>query len=45
MRNIIFKILVIFLKILYAPMRLLKPKNKVTLISREGNKESMEFKK
>ena len=28
MRNIIFKILVIFLKILYAPMRLLKPKNK-----------------
>lgn len=44
MRNIIFKILVIFLKILYTPMRLLKPKNKVTLISREGNKEPMEFK-
>ena len=45
MRNIIFEILVIFLKILYAPMRILKTKNKVTLISREGNKESMEFKK
>ena len=45
MRNIIFKILVIFLKILYTPMRLFKPKNKVTLISREGNKEPMEYKR
>lgn len=45
MRNVIFKILVIFLKMLYTPMRLLKPKDKVSLISREGNKESMEFKR
>ena len=45
MRNVIFKILVICLKILYTPMRLLKLKDQVTLISREGNKESMEFKK
>ena len=44
MRNLIFKILVIFLKILYTPMRLLRPQDKVTLISREGNKEPMEFK-
>ena len=45
MRNIIFNVLVIFLKILYTPMRLFKPKNKVTLISREGNKEPMEYKR
>ena len=45
MRNVIFKILVICLKILYTPMRLLKPKDRVALISREGNKEPMEFKK
>ena len=45
MRNVIFKILVIFLKILYTPMRLLRLQDKVTLISREGNKEPMEFKR
>lgn len=45
MRNIMFNILVIFLKIVYTPMRLLRTKNKVTLISREGNKEPMEYKK
>ena len=44
MKNIILKILVILLKILYFPMRLLKVKNKVTYITREANKETLDFK-
>ena len=45
MKNIVLKILVIFLKIIYAPMRLLKTQNKISLISRQSNKESIDFKK
>lgn len=45
MKNIVLKFLVIILKILYAPMRLLKTQNKVSLISRQSNKESIDFKK
>ena len=45
MKNIVLRLLVIFLKILYAPMRLLKIQDKVSLISRQSNKESIDFKK
>ena len=45
MKNIILKILVIMLKILYLPMRLLKVKNKITYMSRQTNTESIDFKK
>ena len=44
MKNIILKILVIFLKILYLPMKHLKTKNKITYMSREANKETLDFK-
>ena len=44
MRNIIFRILVFFLKLLYLPMRLFKVKDKVSLISRQSNFESIDFK-
>ena len=43
MKNIILKILVIMLKILYLPLRLLKLQDKITYISRESNSESMDF--
>ena len=45
MKNIVLRLLVIFLKIIYAPMRLLKIQDKVSLISRQSNKESIDFKK
>ena len=45
MKNIVLRILVILLKILYAPLRLFKVQNKVSLISRESNKESLDFKR
>ena len=45
MKNIVLRILVILLKILYIPMRLFKVQNKVSLISRESNKESLDCKK
>lgn len=45
MKNIVLKLLVIFLKILYSPMRLLKTQNKISLISRQSNKESIDFRK
>ena len=43
MKNIILKILVMLLKILYLQMRLLKVKDKVTYMSRESNKETLDF--
>ena len=45
MKNIVLRFLVIFLKILYMPMRLFKVQDKVSLISRESNKESLDFKR
>ena len=44
MKNVILKILVVFLKILYLPMKPLKVKNKITYISRQSNNESIDFK-
>ena len=45
MKNIILKILVICLQILYFPMKLLKVKDKITYISRQSNSESIDCKK
>ena len=45
MKNIVLRILVIILKIFYAPMRLLKVRDKVTYISRQSNTESIDSKK
>lgn len=44
MKNIILKILVNILKIVYIPMKLLKVKNKITYISRQSNYETLDFK-
>ena len=44
MKNILLKILVIILKIIYLPLRILKVKNKVTYMSRESNTETLDFK-
>lgn len=44
MKNVLLKILVIFLKILYLPMKLFKVKNKITYMSRESNFETLDFK-
>lgn len=44
MKKIILKIVVIILKIIYIPIRLFKIQNKVTYISRQSNKESIDFK-
>lgn len=43
MKNVILKILVVVLKIIYLPMRLLKTKNKITYISRQSNTEPIDF--
>ena len=45
MKNLILRILVIILKIIYIPMTLLHVKNKVTYISRQSNNESLDFKR
>ena len=44
MKNLSLKILVIFLKILYLPMKPLKLKNKITYMSRQSNAESIDCK-
>lgn len=44
MKNVLLEILVIFLKILYLPMKLFKVKDKITYMSRESNTESLDFK-
>ena len=45
MKNIILKILVIMLKILYFPFTFFKVQNKITFMSRESNTESLDFRK
>lgn len=44
MKKIILKIVVILLKIIYMPIKLFKKQNKVVYISRESNKETLDFK-
>lgn len=44
MKNIILNLLVIIMKILYLPIRLLRVRNKITYITRESNKETLDFK-
>ena len=44
MKNIILRILVVLLKILYLPFKFLSVKNKITYMSRESNSESIDFK-
>ncbi len=43
MKKIILKILVLILKLIYMPMKLLKTKNKITYMSRQSNTESIDF--
>lgn len=45
MKNLILKFLVILLKLIYLPMKLLKTQNKITYISRQSNTESLDFRK
>lgn len=44
MKKIILNIVVIILKIIYAPIKLMKIKDKVVYISRQSNKETLDFK-
>ena len=44
MKRIVLNIIVIILKIVYIPIRLLKIQNKVSYISRQSNKEFIDFK-
>mgnify|MGYP004627300661 CR=1 FL=1 len=44
MKKIILKIVVLLLKIIYMPIKLFKKQNKVVYISRESNKETLDFK-
>ena len=44
MKKIILKIIVIILRIIYVPFSLLKVQDKVTYISRQSNKENLDFK-
>ena len=44
MKNIMLKILVILMNIIYLPIKLFKVKNKVTYMSRESNSETLDFK-
>ncbi len=43
MKRIILNMIVLILKIIYAPLKLLKVKNKVVYISRQSNKETLDF--
>lgn len=44
MKRIILKIIVLILKIIYAPIKLMKAQDKVVYISRQTNKETLDFK-
>ena len=44
MKNILFTIAVLILKIIYIPMKFLKTKNKIVYISRQSNSENLDFK-
>ena len=45
MKKIVLNIVVLLLKIVYLPLRLLKVKNKIVYMSRESNSESIDFKR
>lgn len=44
MKRIVLNIIIIILKIIYAPIKLFKIKDKVVYISRQSNKETLDFK-
>ena len=45
MKIIVLKILVLLLRTIYVPFKMLKVKNKITYIRRQSNKESLDFRK
>ena len=44
MKKIVLNIIVIILRTIYAPIKMLKTKNKVVYISRQSNRETLDFK-